>query len=434
MDVEEADIAAGNVDRDSDGGDRLGRCNQRDDDDTAESESEPAEEEWCGGEHEDGVSLSSSRLDNHQESESEYDGCDDVDPCREQGEGPQERDTGDLDGLDDHSEAGSRASQDDLDKGHVETGYDDGGNEIDAGVRQEENVGDEIAGYAYHSQESDCNEAEPEAIDESPLRTGDSQYRRVDETDEPETIDKNSLRTTGDSQHRVDETPSAWGGEFDDHLRTDNDETAPLVQRPKTNSDRRRSSAVNSVESSRSHVSSIYVSDHFSDEDEMERGSPRPAAKVRDAGQEDDNDSGSFDVDVETPKERRIKYAKAAVLITVVWVVMIAGVSIILSIDIWGVSDRFDRTDDEDLCILCGNHTLDFDFNSTSSDYIWPSLPTSNTATVVSRTLKPPPDDLSRLCSPTIFLGTGLGIESCVQKCLPAAVSVLDYALSCTLL
>ena len=430
MDVEEADIAAGNIssfDRDSDGEDRLGRRNQRDDD-TAESESETEEAEWCGGEQDDRVSLSSSRLDNYQGSESEDDGCDDVDPCRERtGEqGPQYRDTGDLD---DHSEAGGRASQDDLDRGHDETGYVDGVEEVDG----------ESADDVCHSQQSDCNEAEPETIDESPPRiTGDSQYRRVDETDyekarQPETIDENSIRIPGggDSQNRrVDETPSSWGGEFDDHLRTDTDEIAPLVQRLKSSSDRRRSSAVNSIESS--HVSSIYVSDHFSDEDEMERGSPRPAARVRDAGQEDDNDSGSFDV--ETPKERRIKYAKAAVLITVVWVVMIAGVSIILSIDIWGVSDRFDRTDDEDLCILCGNHTLDFDFNSTSSDYIWPSLPTSNTATVVSRTLKPPPDDLSMLCSPTIFLGTGLGIESCVQKCLPAAVSVLDYALSCTLL
>ena len=100
---------------------------------------------------------------------------------------------------------------------------------------------------------------------------------------------------------------------------------------------------------------------------------------------------------------------------------MVSGVSIILSIDIWGVSERFDRSDDEDLCILCGNHTLDFDFNSTS----WPSLPTSNTATVARRTLKPPPDNLPALCSPTMFLGAGTHafgkIERCVQKCLPAA-------------
>jgi len=377
MDVEEADIAAGNnnsssVGRDSDGNDRLGRPsshNQKEDDNvsTAESESEPADAECCGVEHND------------------------VNPCRERkGEGPaQESDYGD------HSHTNSRASQDDPGAQiRVEAGHEDEGNEIDTGIDHEEDICDEAADDVYHSEEeSGCNEAKSAGDFEIPPRISvDSQHREV-----------------------ADNKP------LDDRLRTaDTDETAPLVQRPKSNSDRRRSSSVNSMESSR--VFSVYLSDHFSDEDEMERGIPGQSSRVGLVGQEYDNDSGSFYI--ETPKERRIKYAKAAVLVTVVWVVMVSGVSIILSIDIWGVSDRFDRSDDEDLCILCGNHTLDFDFNSTSSDSTWPSLPTSDTATVVRRTLKPPPDNLPTLCSPTMFLGTGNAfgkIETCVQKCLPAA-------------
>ena len=382
MDVEEADIAAGrnnnspSFDRHSDGDERL-----EDDDRSAESESEsePAEVEYCGGEE-------PSRLDRSQGSESE-DGCDDVDPCQEGSEeGPQETDYGDFD-----DDSNSRASQDDPEaEVRVEAGHEAGGSEIDAGIYHEENVGDETADDVNNSEESDCKGEESVGIDEIPPRISD------------------------DSDHsEVADAISSAPGDIDDRLRADTDETAPLVQRPKSNSGRRRSSAVNSMEGS--HVFSVYLSDHFSDEDEMERGIPGQSS----AGKAFDDDSGSFYS--ETPKERRIKYAKAAVLVTVVWLVMVSGVSIILSIDIWGVSERFDRSDDEDLCILCGNHTLDFDFNSTS----WPSLPTSNTATVVIRTLKPPPDNLPALCSPTMFLGAGTHafgkIERCVQKCLPAA-------------
>ena len=238
MDVEEADIAAGrnnnntSFDRHSDEDERL-----EDDDRSAEfeSESEPAEVEYCGGEE-------PSRLDRSQGSDSE-DGCDDVDPCQEgTEEGPQETDYGDFD---DHSN--SRASQDDPEaEVRVEACHEAGGSESDAGIYHEDNVGDETADDVNNSEESDCKGEESVGIDEIPPRIPDDSDHRSEVADE------------------ISSTP----GEIDDRLRADADETAPLVLRSKSNSDRRRSSAVNSVEGS--HVFSVYLSDHFSDEDEME--------------------------------------------------------------------------------------------------------------------------------------------------------------------
>lgn len=135
-----------------------------------------------------------------------------------------------------------------------------------------------------------------------------------------------------------------------------------------------------------------------------------------------------------TKKKIKNRHVKAAVMIAVVWLFMIGFLVVSLSVDWW----KRAWYDIAHLCTLCSND------NSLEIQEIdlteWPTRKPSSSAGTSSlfsilgkeKTLRPPPENIAEVCSPSIYVDhgpnfTGLSIKDliaiCANSCFPGKIS-----------
>ena len=152
--------------------------------------------------------------------------------------------------------------------------------------------------------------------------------------------------------------------------------------------------------------------------------SPVPEKVIND---DEDPDSDST-VDGSETKQSLFKSRKcqAAIMISIVLIIAVTFLGVTLGIDWFGLNN------DDDLCTLCGDG-LDFTYNKknyTPWPTRQPSSTTSSSMTSIAndKPIKPPPENLAKICAPSIYLDHGPSykgpsaedlIATCTTVCLP---------------
>jgi hypothetical protein len=139
---------------------------------------------------------------------------------------------------------------------------------------------------------------------------------------------------------------------------------------------------------------------------------------------------------IHTKKKIKNRHVKAAVMIAVVWLFMIVFLVAALSVDWW----KRAWYDVADLCTLCSNDT---NVNIEEIDLTeWPTRKPSSSASTSSlfsilgkeKALRPPPENIAEVCSPSIYVDHGpnfIGlsrkdlISVCANSCFPGKSHLL---------
>ena len=128
-------------------------------------------------------------------------------------------------------------------------------------------------------------------------------------------------------------------------------------------------------------------------------------------------------------KKIKNRHVKAAVMIAIIWTIMVAFLVVALSVDWWYKGS----IDLPDLCTLCHNNSLEMDEMQLTE---WPTRKPSSSAgssslfTILGKekTLRPPPENIAEVCSPSIYLDNGVDyfgpskkdlLAICANACFP---------------
>jgi hypothetical protein len=157
---------------------------------------------------------------------------------------------------------------------------------------------------------------------------------------------------------------------------------------------------------------------------------------------EDEDEGSTYEQDDEAgeqrgPRKKKVKnrHVKAAIMIAVIWTIMVGFLVVSLSAEWWNK----DWNNLSDLCTLCGTNST---FHSGEVELTeWPTRkPSSMGASSLfsmlekAKTLRPPPDDIAQVCSPSIYLDHGsdyIGpsvndlVAVCANACFPGKPSVV---------
>jgi len=130
-------------------------------------------------------------------------------------------------------------------------------------------------------------------------------------------------------------------------------------------------------------------------------------------------------------KKVKNRYFKACLMVTLVWAAMIILISVALGMDWVAVHDQ---TKSDSLCTLCDGSGIGLNYSAFSLRPTRKPSSSTQSAFVNIATIKPPPENIPELCSPSIFLDHGPKkvpsveklVASCATACLPAACCVRD--------
>eukprot|EP00985_Skeletonema_marinoi_P011424 scaffold5438_cov124-Skeletonema_marinoi.AAC.3 len=130
-------------------------------------------------------------------------------------------------------------------------------------------------------------------------------------------------------------------------------------------------------------------------------------------------------------KKVKNRYFKACLMVTVVWAAMIILISVALGMD-WVA--LHDQTKPDSLCTLCDGSGIGLNYSAFTLRPTRKPSSSTQSAFVNIATIKPPPENIAELCSPSIFLDHGPKkvpsveklVVSCATACLPAACCVSD--------
>eukprot|EP00984_Skeletonema_dohrnii_P025787 scaffold14973_cov128-Skeletonema_dohrnii-CCMP3373.AAC.1 len=130
-------------------------------------------------------------------------------------------------------------------------------------------------------------------------------------------------------------------------------------------------------------------------------------------------------------KKVKNRYFKACLMVIVVWAAMIILISVALGMDWVAVHDQ---TKSDSLCTLCDGSGIGLNYSAFTLRPTRKPSSSTQSAFVNIATIKPPPENIAELCSPSIFLDHGPKkvppveklVATCATACLPAACCVSD--------
>eukprot|EP00804_Cyclotella_cryptica_P007966 CCRYP_016014-RA/>CCRYP_016014-RA protein AED:0.04 eAED:0.04 QI:98/1/1/1/0.5/0.33/3/392/573 len=140
-----------------------------------------------------------------------------------------------------------------------------------------------------------------------------------------------------------------------------------------------------------------------------------------------------------TGKKKKVKnrHVKAAIMIAVIWTIMVGFIVISLSVDWWSKAGQ-----DHDSCTLCGK---DLNLEMQGIELTdWPTRRPSSKGSAASSlftflgsptSLRPPPENIAQVCSPSIYIDYGPGyngpsvndlVATCANTCFPAMCCLIN--------